>query len=85
MRSRRGERLSQEIDAEGKAQWVVVALAFGAAIGMLLGIGLYDRFFRRDQRIDLYFEDGSMVSIAGGSPEAAVVIPYAREALRAAR
>jgi hypothetical protein len=54
-------------------------------IGTLLGIGLYDRFLRRDQRIDLYFEDGSMVSIAGGSPEAAVVIPYAREALRAAR
>jgi hypothetical protein len=61
------------------------ALAFGAAIGTLLGIGLYDRFFRRDQRLDLYFEDGSMVSVAGGSPEAAKVLPYAREALRAAQ
>jgi hypothetical protein len=61
------------------------ALAFGAAIGTLLGIGLYGRFFRQDQRVDLYFEDGSMVSLAGGSPEAAVVIPYAREALRAAQ
>jgi hypothetical protein len=59
------------------------ALAFGAAIGTLLGIGLYGRFFRQDPRGDLYFEDGSMVSLAGGSPEAAVVIPYAREALRA--
>jgi hypothetical protein len=61
------------------------ALAFGAVIGTLLGIGLYERFFRRDQRVDLYFEDGSMVSIAGGSPEAAKVLPYAREALRAAQ
>ncbi len=61
------------------------ALAFGAAIGTLLGIGLYDRFFRRDQRVDLYFEDGSMVSILGGSAEAAKVLPYAHEALRAAR
>ena len=61
------------------------ALAFGAAIGTLLGIGLYDRFFRGGQRVDLYFEDGSMISIAGDSPEAAVVIPYAREALRAAQ
>jgi hypothetical protein len=61
------------------------ALAFGAAIGTLLGIGLYGRFLSNDQRVDLYFEDGSMVSIAGASPEAAVVIPYAREALRAAQ
>ena len=58
---------------------------FGAAIGTLLGIGLYGRFLREDQRVDLYFEDGSMVSLAGVSPEAAVVIPYAREALRAAQ
>ena len=61
------------------------ALAFGAAIGTVLGIGLYTRFFRGDQRVDLYFEDGSMVSLAGGAPEAAKVLPYAREALRAAQ
>ena len=55
-------------------------------IGTLLGIGLYDRFLRRGgQRVDLYFEDGSRVSIAGDSPEAAKVLPYAREALRAAQ
>ncbi len=61
------------------------ALALGVAIGTLLGVVLYGRLFRRAQRVDLYFEDGSMVSIAGDSPEAAVVIPYAREALRAAQ
>jgi hypothetical protein len=51
----------------------------------MLGIGLFKRFFRRQQRVDLYFEDGSMVSLAGDSPEAALVLPYAREALRAAQ
>jgi hypothetical protein len=60
-------------------------LALGAVVGSLLGIGLYDRLFRKRQRIDLYFEDGSMVSLAGDSPEAALVVPYALEALRAAR
>jgi hypothetical protein len=60
-------------------------LAIGALVGTALGIGLFDRFFRKQQRVDLYFEDGSMVSIAGDSPEAALVLPYAREALRAAQ
>jgi hypothetical protein len=60
-------------------------LALGAVVGSLLGIGLYDRLFRKQQRIDLYFEDGSMVSLAGDSPEAALVVPYAHEALRVAQ
>jgi hypothetical protein len=60
-------------------------LALGAALGTILGIGLFKRFFGRQQRVDLYFEDGSMVSIAGDAPEAALVLPYAREALRAAQ
>lgn len=60
-------------------------LALGAAVGTMLGIGLFNRFFRKQQRVDLYFEDGSMVSIAGDAPEAALVLPYAREALRAAQ
>ena len=60
-------------------------LAIGAAIGTLFGIGLYDRFFRPTSRVDLYFEDGSMVSLDGKSREAAIVLPHAYEALRAAR
>jgi hypothetical protein len=60
-------------------------LALGVGIGTLLGIGLFERLFRKQQRIDLYFEDGSMVSISGDSPEASLVLPYAYEALRAAR
>jgi hypothetical protein len=61
------------------------ALLLGAAIGTLLGVVLFKRFSGREERIDLYFEDGSMVSIPGDSPEAALVLPYAREALRAAQ
>jgi hypothetical protein len=60
-------------------------LAVGALIGTLLGFRLFERHFRGRERIDLYFEDGSMVSISGDSPEASLVIPYAREALRAAQ
>jgi hypothetical protein len=46
---------------------------------------LWRRGRRRRERVDLYFEDGSMISLAGDSAEAQVLIPYAREALRAAR
>ncbi len=53
--------------------------------GSLLGIGLYARRGRADERVDLYFADGSMVSLDGGSPAAARVLPLAREALRTAR
>jgi hypothetical protein len=60
-------------------------LALGAVAGTLLGVGLFKRFFGRQPRIDLYFEDGSMVSISGAAPEASLVLPYAREALRAAQ
>lgn len=60
-------------------------LILGAGIGTLLGVGLFGRLFRKQDRLDLYFEDGSMVSFPGGSPEAALVMPYAREVLRAAQ
>ena len=60
-------------------------LALGAAIGTVLGIVVYNRWFRGRERIDLYFEDGSMVSLEGNAPEASLVLPHAREALRAAR
>ena len=35
----------------------------------------------RRERVDLYFEDGSMVSLAEGSPEAARLLPLAHAAL----
>jgi hypothetical protein len=55
------------------------------AAGSLLGIGLYARRERKQDRVDLYFADGSMVSLEGDSPQAARLIPLARDAIRAAR
>ncbi|MDQ2981961.1 MAG: hypothetical protein M3R26_06545 [Actinomycetota bacterium] len=59
--------------------------ALGLAAGSLLGIGLYAKRGRKRERVDLYFADGSMVSVAGDSPEAARLMPLARDAVRAAR
>jgi hypothetical protein len=39
----------------------------------------------RRERVDLYFEDGSMQSLSNGAPEAARLLPLARAALNAAR
>ena len=58
-------------------------LALGLAVGSLLGIGLYARRGKAQERIDLYFADGSLVSLHGDSPQAAVLLAHAREALRA--
>ena len=43
------------------------------------------RSAERSQRVDLYFEDGSMQSLSNGAPEAARLLPLARAALAAAR
>jgi hypothetical protein len=60
-------------------------LALGLAVGSLLGIGLYARRARAQERIDLYFADGSLTSLDGGAPEATRLVAQARAALRAAR
>ena len=61
-------------------------LAIGFAVGSLLGIGLYARRGGQEERerIDLYFADGSLVSLYTDSPEAAPMLVHARDALRAA-
>ena len=61
----------------------LAAVLLGAA--SLLGIGLYARRGRARERLDLYFADGSMISLDGTSPEAARLLPLAHDALRAAR
>ena len=60
-------------------------LALGLAAGSLLGIGLYARRGRAKERVDLYFADGSLVSLHGDSPQARELLAHAHEALRAAR
>jgi hypothetical protein len=53
--------------------------------GWLVGIALYRRALpRRRERVDLYFDDGSMQSLGEGTPEAGRLLPLARDALRAA-
>jgi len=63
-----------------------VLTGFLLTIGSLAGTGFYRRrAARRRERVDVYYEDGSMVSLAEGSPEAATVLPLARRILDTAR
>ena len=58
----------------------------GFASGALAGSAVYRRWFGGSrERLDLYFDDGSMVSLVEGSPEADTLLPVAREVLAAAR
>jgi hypothetical protein len=53
-----------------------VLLAAGSLAGSVL---VRRRAARRRERVDLYAEDGSMQSYADESPEAARLLPIARE------
>jgi hypothetical protein len=56
----------------------------GFASGVVAGSVLYRRTFaRRRWRVDVYFEDGSMITYDDGSPEAAPLLSIARDALAA--
>jgi hypothetical protein len=57
-------------------------LAAGSAAGTVL---YRRRAARRRERAELYFADGSMLSLTEGSPEAARLLAHAREVLAAAR
>jgi hypothetical protein len=63
-----------------------VVTGFVLAAGSLAGTILYRRrVARKRERVDVYFEDGSMVSLTESSPEAAIVLPLARRILDTAR
>jgi hypothetical protein len=57
-------------------------LAAGSAVGTVL---YRRRAARRRERVELYFGDGSMVSLTEGSAEADRLLGHARELLAAAR
>jgi hypothetical protein len=62
------------------------ALAVGAAVGTAVGAVLLRRRGGRSRdRVELYFEDGSLVTVAQGSPDAVPLLLHARELLAAAR
>ena len=60
--------------------------AFGFVSGALAGTVLFRRTLaRRRERVDVYFDDGSMVSFVEGSQEAEALLPDARNVLAATR
>ena len=61
------------------------AAVLGIAAGALAGAAIFRRRAGRRERADLYFEDGSMLSLANGSPGADRMIPRAREIIRNTR
>ena len=57
-------------------------VALLVAVGSLLGtVVLRRRRTRHQTRVDLYFEDGSMLSLGEESPERVAIVPAAREIL----
>ena len=58
---------------------VLAAVAAGAAVLVRRRVG------GSRERVDLYYEDGSMASLEAGSPEAERLLGFARDALDAAR
>ena len=58
----------------------------GFATGLAAGTMLYRRASRgQRERVDLYFADGSMVSVGDGNAGAEQLLPLARSVLAAAR
>jgi hypothetical protein len=60
------------------------ALAGLALAASLAGAVLFRRRIRRRDRVEVYFEDGTTVSLDDGSPEASTVLPLARLILETA-
>ena len=59
---------------------------FGFVTGLAAGSVLYRRTVaRRRERVDVYFDDGSMITYDDGSSQADALLPIARDALAAAR
>jgi len=58
----------------------------GFATGIFAGSVIFRRSFAKPRnRVDIYFDDGSMVSFVDGSPEAEKLLPAAGNVLAAAR
>jgi hypothetical protein len=61
------------------------AAVLGVVGGLLVGAAFIRRQGGRRERADLYFEDGSMLSLSNGSPGAERLIPLARDIIRQVR
>jgi len=61
-------------------------IPFVVGAGSFLGTVVYRRrSVRNRNRLDVYFDDGSMVSLASGSPDADKLLPLAGAMLAEAR
>ena len=56
-----------------------LAVLLGIIGGMLAGAAFLRRQAAQRERADLYFEDGSMLSLSNGSPGAERLLPLARQ------
>ncbi len=61
--------------------WTALAVAVASATGSVL---LRRRRTRNQSRVDLYFDDGSMLSLGDSTPEAERLLPLAHEVLAVA-
>jgi hypothetical protein len=61
------------------------AVVLGVVGGMIAGAAFIRRQAAQRQRVDLYYADGSMLSLTDGAPGADRLLPLAREILRTAR
>jgi hypothetical protein len=61
------------------------ALILGALGGALAGAAFIRRQAAHRERADLYFEDGSMLSLTNGSPGAERLLPLARQIISRSR
>ena len=62
-----------------------VAAILGILGGLLAGAAFIRRQAAQRERVDLYFEDGSMLSLTNGTPGAERLLPLAREVIRKAQ
>jgi hypothetical protein len=61
------------------------AAILGIVGGMVAGAVFIRRQAAQRDRVDLYYADGSMLSLTNGAPGADRLLPLAREILRTAR
>ena len=62
-----------------------VAALLGILGGLLAGAAFIRRRAANSERADLYYEDGSMISIENGSADAERLFPLARTVIRNSR
>jgi len=62
-----------------------VAAVLGVIAGLLAGAAFLRRHAAARERADLYFADGSMLSLTNGAPGTDRLLPLARDVIRNAR